>query len=256
MTLHVFVGYDTREHAAWLVCRDSLLAHGGDIAVHPLSHRDLRRRGYFDRPWRIEETGRMVDERDGLPFSTEFSHTRFLVPHLARELGVEEGPVMFVDCDFLFLQPLTDLIDTLDLSKVVSVVKHQPVIAEDAVKMDGQEQHRYRRKLWSSLMIFNMGHPGIGKFADPSLANSLSGRALHGFLDLPFSEIGEIDVTWNWIPGLSPHRAQPSAVHWSLGGPWMPGFENEPYAHEWRRRYRDVVTTALDKNLADTFTLV
>jgi hypothetical protein len=255
MSLHVFVGYDTREHAAWLVCRDSIAAFAEDVVIHPLSHRDLRRRGYFDRPWRIEETGQMVDERDGLPFSTEFSHTRFLVPHLAREAGVKDGPVLFVDCDFMFRRPLRQMLDRVDRTKVLSVIKHDVTIPE-GTKMDGQEQHRYRRKLWSSLMIWNMAHPDIDRFCDPAPVNTASGRDLHQFQGLAYSQIGDIPVEWNWIPGLSPHRADPAAVHWSLGGPWMPEYASEPYAHEWRRRYRDVVSTALDKNLSDTFALV
>jgi hypothetical protein len=46
------------------------------------------------------------------------------------------------------------------------------------------------------------------------------------------------------------------AVHWSFGGPWMEDFRDAPFASQWRQRYRDVVTDALDHNLAATFPLV
>jgi hypothetical protein len=41
--------------------------------------------------------------------------------------------------------------------------------------MDGMAQQRYFRKLWSSLMVFNMGHPDIDLFDTPHAANFVSG---------------------------------------------------------------------------------
>lgn len=266
MTIHVFVGYDMREHAAWLVCRDTILnpiENGGfhmgkklDIEVHPVSHRDLRRRGLFDRPWRTDEKGQTWDERDGRPFSTEFSHTRFLVPYLAKEMGITSGPVVFVDCDFMFLRPITEMLHAINPNKVVSVVKHDFSRIEEGEKMDGMAQQRYFRKLWSSLMVFNMGHEDIFLFNTAHDPNHASGSRLHGFLALEDHQIGEIAEGWNYIPGHSVSMRAPQAVHWSLGGPWMDGYRDSAFGHLWRQRYRDVVTDALDHNLAATFPIV
>jgi hypothetical protein len=261
MTLHVFVGYDTREHAAWLVCRDTLLNpidNGGfhmgkrlDVEVHPISHRDLRRRGLFSRPWVTDKAGQMWDVRDRRPFSTEFAHTRFMVPDLAREMGIESGPVVFLDCDFMFLAPITRMLDSIDRTKALSVVKHDFARVQEGVKMDGQSQGAYHRKLWSSLMVFNMGHKDTHLF-NSYFADTWTGASLHGFIGLDDHEIGEIDESWNFIPGHSVHPAQ-NAIHWSFGGPWMDGYRDVAFAHAWRERYRDVITDALDHNLASTF---
>lgn len=259
MTLHVFVGYDSREHAAWLVCRDSLLKPNGipldGIEVHPVSHRDLRRRGLFDRPWGINAEGKTFDVRDQMTFSTEFSHSRFLVPRLARELGVTSGPVVFVDCDFLFLRPIADMLHGLDRSKVVSMVKHGHTRDLPETKMDDQPQATYFRKLWSSLMVYNMGHEDIDLFDTVHRPNHASGKTLHGFLELDDHEIGEIDPAWNHIPGFSP-GGLPAAIHWSLGGPWMPGHESTEFAGIWRKRYRSVATDLLSGDLNALFPLV
>jgi hypothetical protein len=266
MTLHVFVGYDLREHPAWLVCRDTLLnpiENGGfhlggklDVEVHPLAHKQLRRAGHFDRPWRIDEAGQTWDERDGRPFSTEFAHSRFLTPFLAKQMGVTRGPVVFVDCDFMFLRPITEMLHGINPDKVVSVVKHDFERVAEGVKMDGMAQQRYFRKLWSSLMVFNMGHPDIDLFNTPHASNFSTGSTLHGLRALEDHEIGEVTEAWNYVPGHSSSGVRPSAVHWSLGGPWMDDFRDAPFANLWRQRYRDVVTDALDHNLAATFPLV
>jgi hypothetical protein len=265
MTHHVFVGYDIREHAAWLVCKDTIenpfdigFVTGSmlDVKVHPLSHRDLRRRKLFDRPWRIDAAGQTWDERDGRPFSTEFAHSRFLVPKLAQDMGITTGLVMFVDCDFMFLRPVTEMLKEIDTTKVVSVIKHDVAQVAEGTKMDGMSQKRYFRKLWSSLMVFNMDHDDISLFTHSHGPNHSSGSSLHGLTPLADEEIGEIDRAWNHIPGQCPEVQSAKAVHWSLGGPWMPGYEEVAYAEPWRQRYRDVMVSALSQNLAATFPLV
>jgi hypothetical protein len=257
--IHVYVGYDTREHAAWLVCRDSLLdfqSEKNPLAVYPLSHRDLRRQGLFSRPWRVDEEGQTWDERDGRPFSTEFSHSRFLTPHIAKQRGAT-GLCVFVDCDFLFFSPITNLLSQIDRTKVVSVVKHDFERVAEGTKMDDQQQKRYFRKLWSSLMVFNLDHPDIDTF-HPEHANLGAGATLHGMLHLPDDQIGEISETWNWIPEHSDRRIGPAdAVHFSLGGPWLPGCDLVSFSTDWRRRYKRSLNDAISSgNLEDTYALV
>lgn len=253
MPFHVFVGYDSREQAAYDVCVNSLTEHNvgddRDVVVHKLEHRDLRRRGLFDRPWRIDETGQYWDARDGRPFSTEFSHSRFLVPTIARQMGIK-APVMFVDCDFLFVEPVQDLFEQVLATKPLKegshplwVVKHQFSKAEEGVKMDGMVQQAYFRKLWSSLMIYDLRFPNRGWFPSQHDANHNSGSALHGFgrsvvQTLDDELIGALDMGWNWIPGHSEPIDKPKAIHWSLGGPWMEGYEDVPYAVTWRQYHR------------------
>ena len=33
---------------------------------------------------------------------------------------------------------------------------------------------------------------------------------------------------------------QPSAVHFTDGGPWLKGFEDQPYADEWRAVHSEI----------------
>lgn len=245
----IYVGYDIREHLAWLVCQSSLQLPVNwrmngvgrpdrPLMIVPLSHKELRRDRQFRREWKIDEEGQTWDLLDGRPFSTEFSHSRFLVPHLAMQTMEhrpegERGWAMFVDCDFLFRRPVTDLLKDLDPSKAIYVVKHDFARIEAGIKMDGMVQQPYHRKLWSSLVLWNLDHPKVREQSWIAAANQMTGADMHRFCWFDDEDIGALDERWNWIPGHSDPQPDPFAVHWSLGGPWMSEFVNAPFAREW-----------------------
>ncbi len=143
------------------------------------------------------------------------------------------GTALFVDCDFLFLDDVVKLFALADPRYAVQVVKHaMPEVA--GVKMDGQAQQSYYRKCWSSLMLWNAGHPSNQRLT-PSVVSNMSGQWLHGFSWLDDHEIGEIPADWNWLAGIdAPLDRDPRAVHFTSGSPDMPGHENDPYAFMWR----------------------
>ena len=230
-TLHVFIGYDDREDEAYKVCRYSIVRRSSEaVSVHPLKHKPLRDMGLFDRPWRISESGQYVDERDGRPFSTQFSHSRFLVPEYAKKLGIS-GWALFVDCDFLFRANLAHLFELADPEYALMCVQHEH-IPDETLKMDGVEQTRYYRKNWSSLMLFNLDHP-LNKDLDIDAVNHKPGSWLHSFGWLPDEAIGDLPAAWNWIEGVSPRILPPKAVHYSVGGPWFENYRDVAFAQEW-----------------------
>ena len=86
--LKVYVGWDSREDIAFQVCKQSILDNATvPVEVIPLKQADLRRKGIYTR------------DVDAMA-STEFTFTRFLVPHLNKF----KGWALFCDCDFLFLE--------------------------------------------------------------------------------------------------------------------------------------------------------
>lgn len=242
-TRHVFVGYDPREHDAWLVCKHTLETYHGkrqDVQAHPLGHRSLRHAGMFSRTWEVDAAGQYHDTIDGKPFSTDFSHSRFIVPHLAKSAGLS-GWVMFVDCDFMFLGPVEALFKLAEGSdKALLCVQHHMSVKDGSKKMDGVLQTSYARKMWSSIMMINLDHPSNDKLTVDEV-NTRAGSWLHQFGWLLDHEIGELPETWNWIPGHSDEKTAPEAVHYSFGGPYMRGFERVPYAQEWRLFFREVM---------------
>ena len=64
--------------------------------------------------------------------------------------------------------------------------------------------------------------------------------ALRSFCWLLPEEIGSLPERWNWLEGYSPADLEPAAVHFTRGIPSMPGYENVPYADEWREVLAEV----------------
>ena len=217
MKLKIFVGWDPREDIAWKVCRHSILrrTNPNKVSITPLIQSVLRAEGVYNRP---------IDTKA----ATEFSLTRFLTPYLAGDSGY----AIFVDCDFLFLTDITEVLKEIDPSKAVSVVKHdyQP---SETMKMDGCIQHAYPRKNWSSFIVFNCAHPAV-RLLTPAVVNSADPGYLHRFGWLADSQIGRIDKGWNYLEGWYPAQYDNlKAVHYTLGGPWFEDKQECDFAEEW-----------------------
>ena len=230
--LRIFVGYDETEHAAWEVCRHSLMKHATvSLDIQPLKQLELRRLGLYRRA--PNRNG--VDCFDGLPFSTDFTFTRFLVPHLC----MYDGWALFCDCDFMFRADVSELFALADSSRAILCVHHdhKPI---ETVKMTGQKQTLYPRKNWSSLVLWNCGHPVHKKLTVDSV-NLEAGRWLHNFEWIRDTGlIGEIQEEWNWLEGYSSPAIYPKAVHFTRGGPWMDQWRDVAYADEWMKLFSEI----------------
>jgi len=241
--LDVYIGYDAREHIAAQVCKHSLVRRSSEpVDVTFLSHKGLRMWHGFDRPWHMDSNGQMWDNRDKRPFSTEFSHARFMAPLLHKEKVKNKGAnkwALFIDCDFLFLHDVAELFEYgYQSNDAVRCVKRN-WRGEDGKKMDNVIQEGYNRKLWSSLFLFNVEHPAITLMLDD--VNNQTGRWLHNFKWVTDDEaIGDLPSGWNYIPEdkfTSPRPNEISAVHYSYGGPYMEGYEDVEFGDEWRKEY-------------------
>ncbi len=239
--LNVFIGYDAREHDAYEVCRHSIIRRSSDpVQVTPLKLKGLRQSGLYYRTASINEEGQQIDTIDGKPYSTDFSFSRFLVPEIARRNKVE-GPVVFVDCDFLFLGDISLMVEeSLCQGTPVAVVKHNFVPANRR-KMDNCIQEPYNRKLWSALMVFQPWHEACMRLT-PEVVNTHTGAYLHQFQWCDNHEIGSLHEKWQWIPGVSPTTGvlgvPPQVIHYTEGMPFFEGHENTPFADEWWREKR------------------
>lgn len=231
---NIYIGFDSREAVAYDVCEYSIKSRAKrPINISPLKHRELRKKGLFKRPWRFENsTGIMVDGMDEKPFSTEFSHTRFLIP----ELNQFEGWALFMDCDMIFQCDVSELLAMADPKYAVMLVKHNHRPKEQN-KMDDQPQSQYHRKNWSSFVLWNCSHPSNKKL-NASIVNTMTGTDLHAFTWLQDFEIGHLGFEWNWIEGISPGNIIPKVIHYTLGGPWFKEWQDVLYADKWLQDYK------------------
>jgi lipopolysaccharide biosynthesis glycosyltransferase len=238
--MKAWIGYDPREAIAALVCEASLKRYCPQVEVRYLDWGYDFIKSVYNRPY-VMDHGQYIDTLTGQPFSTQFSFTRFLIPHLETY----RGWAAYCDCDFLFRADVRDLFDLADDRFAVMVVPHNHVPVE-AKKMDGVIQTKYFRKNWSSMILWNCGHPA-NKTLTPEKVNTMPGSWLHGFRWLDDADIGQLPEDWNWLVGkdapISPtthyrKSAKICAVHMTEGGPWFEGFNNVPYGKEWRAAER------------------
>lgn len=217
--LKVFVGWDSREDIAYQVCKQSILDHASvPVKVIPLKQDDLRKKGIY---------GRSIDQLA----STEFTFTRFLVPYLAGYTGW----ALFIDCDFVFLDDVKKIFDQADNKYAIMCAQHD-YTPKEGTKMDGQVQHVYPRKNWSSMMLINCGSYTNGVLTKDLINNETkTGAYFHRFSWVPDAEVGELSHEWNWLVGWykEPKDGKPKALHYTEGGPWFKQYENCEYALEW-----------------------
>lgn len=239
--INVYIGWDAREAVASDVCAYSILKRTeSNVNITFLKHRELRQSGIFARPWLTEATtGNWRDLIDDKPFSTEFSHTRFLVPSLMKF----KGWALFMDSDMIFLNDIQKLFNLCNPEFAVMCVKHNHKPPASAIKMDGRQQLSYFRKNWSSFVLFNCEHPS-NRFLTEDKVNFMKGVDLHSFSWLKDHEIGSIPHTYNYIVGVSPKLppesgSRPAVIHYTEGGPWFEECKDVPMGDYWMDEYED-----------------
>jgi lipopolysaccharide biosynthesis glycosyltransferase len=217
----IFIGYDSRENLAYEVCKSSLISRckqPQQLDIVPLKLKDLIKSGVYKR------------EVDPLA-STEFTFSRFLVPHLAGF----EGWALFIDCDFLYLDDVRKLFAFKNEDYAVMCAQHDYAPKEET-KMDGQQQHIYPRKNWSSMVLWNCGHKSNKQVTADFVNNpDITGQYVHRFSWLKDGEIGELSHEWNWLVGWykEPMDGEPRALHFTEGGPWFKEYQKCEYAVDW-----------------------
>ena len=224
--MKVYIGYDPRDHDAYKVCAHTILEHSPDAEIVPLKDWELRAQGAYWRSYKVDERGQMWDDRDGRPFSTQFSFTRFAVPILERKTS---DWVLFCDADMMFKRDINTLLDEVDSSKALYCVQHnhQPT---EAVKMDGVLQTSYNRKNWSSFMLMR---PSALTGMTPFVLNNWEGSRLHGLTWVDNEMIGALDPRWNHLVGYDDEVIDPYNVHFTLGTPDMSHYTASRFDGEW-----------------------
>lgn len=211
--LTIVCGYDPREPLGLALFQSSVARRTSrPVCFIPLVEDALRASGLYTRPHERKD-GQLWCPISEAPMATAFANSRFLVPWLVRC----QQWALFVDgADMLALDDIARLFDCADQRYAVQVVKrdHDPV---ETSKMDQQAQTRYRRKNWSSVMLWNLHHAGAMRLT-LDMVNSWPGRDLHAFGWLRDHEIGELPARWNHLVGVDSGE-DVGIAHYTLGSP-------------------------------------
>lgn len=222
--MKIYIGWDSHEIPAYNALVKSLSKYNKDITPEPLKAERLQSVGLLRRT--VDNRGQMYDLPSGAPCSTEFAASRFLVPIICQS-----GWALFMDCDMLFLGDPMELMKYAYQDKAVCVVKHNHAGIEGD-KMGGMIQTQYPRKNWSSVILFNCDHPANKRLSLDDV-NNRPGRDLHAFYWLHDREIGELPAEWNWLVNVQHKPDDPKIAHFTLGGPWIPGWEPREHDDLW-----------------------
>lgn len=218
--------------------RDSMEVEASDVAAfsirkqdplapesRSLELEDLRGAGIYKRPTSVRN-GQLWDDISEASMSTEHAIARFFIRFISS------GWALFMDGDVFLRRPVSELFRLADPRYAVMVVKHPPMVGS-GLKKEGAVQSPYPRKNWSSVMLINGDHPANRRLTLDML-NTVPGRDLHRFCWLEDQEIGELPPEWNWLVGHSDPSIEPALVHFTEGMPDLPGYQDVPYAAEWR----------------------
>ena len=224
--INIFIGYDSKEKAAFSTLTYSILQNSTKpVAITPIALNNIK--------------DDFVRERNSLS-STEFSFSRFIIPHLMNY----QGWAVFMDCDMLMRTDINELWRQRDDKYAVQVVKHN-YIPKHNKKFLGQTQTAYDKKNWSSVMLMNCKKCTQ---LTPDYVNKASGLELHQFKWLESDDlIGSIDKTWNWLVGEYEYNPEAKNIHFTEGGPWFKDYENVDYAKEWFEYYFESGTVQIKK---------
>lgn len=209
--IRIFIGYDTKETVAYHVCSNSIIRTSTEpVSITPLAINNLSS---------YKET-----HTDS---SNQFVYTRFLVPYLMNYTGW----AIFLDGDMIVQEDITQLWSLRDESKAVMVVKHN-YKTKQSVKYLGAKNEDYPRKNWSSVILWNCGHPS-NLALSPDTVSMSTGAQLHQFSWLTDDKIGELPIVWNWLPDELGENPDAKLLHYTLGTPCFEEYKNTPMADKW-----------------------
>lgn len=212
-TIPIFIGFDSREAVAYHVCCNSIIRHSTHpVSITPLALKNLG--GYTET------------HADG---SNQFIYSRFLTPFLMDY----QGWAIFMDGDMLLRDDIAELWSLRDDSKAVIVVKHD-YKTKMTEKYLGSKNQNYPRKNWSSVILWNCGHPK-NKLITPEFIEQATGAELHRFTWLDDSDIGSMPGIWNWLPDEYGENDHAKLLHYTLGTPCFHDFATTPMGNEWHR---------------------
>lgn len=208
----IFIGYDEREAEVMHVCIQSIL----ETSTKPVSI----------VPLTLQSLGNIYQEvhSDG---SNAFIYSRFLIPYLCNF----KGRALFIDGDMILREDISSLFEIFDPAKAVQVVKHE-YKTRQPIKYMGSKNEDYPRKNWSSVILWNCEHKE-NKNLTPKFIQASTGKFLHRFSWLNDKLIGELPITWNWLPDEFGPNKDAKLLHYTLGAPCFIEYANTPMASDY-----------------------
>jgi lipopolysaccharide biosynthesis glycosyltransferase len=213
--IKIVIGFDQRESVAYhTFCQSIIEKASSPISFMPLAINNLSdyKETHSDK-------------------SNDFVYSRFLTPYLNEF----KGWAIFADGDMICQADIKELWDLRDDTKALLVVKHDYQTKAHLKYLDNINEN-YPRKNWSSVILWNCGHPKH-KVLTPEFIANQTGKYLHRFSWLNDDEIGELPKDWNWLAIEYPENKEAKLIHYTLGTPCFEDYKNTEMAELWHSAY-------------------
>lgn len=187
--MRIFIGHDHRQPVAVQVLMHSIYARAsGPVSITPLVLPQL------------------PVKRKGL---TEFTYSRYLVPHLCNYAG----DALFMDADMLCLG------DVYELREICQAQIASVCVSKNKLRFE-----------WPSLMYFN----------NPACMGLTLEMVEKGSpQDLAWATaVGDIPAAWNHLVGYDEPRTDAKVVHFTQGIPCFKETAGSEYEKEWQEELR------------------
>ena len=166
-------------------------------------------------------------QRDG---TNAFIYSRYLIPQIQGFTG----HAIFCDGDMHVTEDIYELWALRDESAVQVVphdyqTKHPRKYLGTPIENDNID---YPRKNWSSVVIWNCGHPS-NRILTREFVEDAGGEFLHRFKWLNDEEIGHLPFEWNHLVGEYPENKEAKLYHHTLGSPGFNEYRNCESSNQW-----------------------
>lgn len=219
MKYNIVIGYDRSNRMPAYTMAESIMQNSSVPINFMFLHRDMlkmytRERSHLD--------------------STDFSNSRFLVPYLFDY----QGWTLFTDNDMIVKSDIKEVFDYADDKYTIMCVKHNQIIDHEK-KFLNHDQHKYKYKNWSSVMLFNNAKC---KSLTLDYVNTVSGLDLHQFKWIDDHDtIGELPLEWNYlVENKNQTLEKPKLIHYTNGGPYFKEYSNCEYSEDWKIIYEQI----------------
>ena len=218
--IRLVVGFDQREAVAYHVFVQSVIEKSSKpISFFPLSSNAI---SFYNE---------IHTDR-----SNAFTYSRFLTPCLMSF----EGWAIYLDGDMVCQEDISLLWSLRDSSKAVKVVKHDYKTKSNNKYLNNINID-YPKKNWSSVIIWNCGHPK-NRLLTPELISASDGKFLHRFMWLDEEDIGEIPVEWNWLAIEYPSNPDAKLIHYTLGTPCFSEYSHTEMSDIWHSAFESTLS--------------
>lgn len=154
---------------------------------------------------------------------------------------VYQGWAIFADGDMLVRDDIAKLWALRDDRYAAQVVQHDYKTKHPRKYVGtAMETHNasYPRKNWSSVILWNCGHPS-NRVLTPRYVMDSTGARLHRFEHLPDDEIGALPADWNHLVGEQAPNPDAKLAHYTLGVPAIEHYRDCEHGAEWLQAKRE-----------------